>query len=93
MTITTDKNKTFDVNWAWAPVGDDDDMMIELAHDDRPLAEIAADFEGCERFHRTSEIEAPFETDYVGYTRIKRVIRNFRKGTVQITFEKSDEPR
>lgn len=88
MTLTTDRGKTFEVAWAWAPVGEDDDLMFALT-DARPLAEIAADFEGCKRFHRTSELEQPLEVDYDGYTRIRSIVRQ-KRDRVQLTLMKEE---
>lgn len=90
-TLTTDKGKTFDVNWAWAPVGDDDDMILELTREERSMAEIAEDFDGVEHFHKSNENAPPYEADYDGYTKIKSISRNFRKHTVQITLSKDDK--
>lgn len=89
MTITTSKQKTFDVNWAWAPVGEDGDMMFELTRDERPVSQIAADFEGCEHIHRESELEG--DKDFDGYTRVKSVVVNPRRGTVRLTLMKGGD--
>lgn len=84
MTLTTDKGKTFEVNWAWAPVGEDEDLAFELADDKRELSQIAADFEGCARIHRESENEMPESIDYDGYKRIRSIVR-YKRGRVQVT--------
>lgn len=57
MTIETSKQKTYEVNWCWAPVGDYDDLMLELKEDSRPLYEIAEEFEGLSYISRSSETE------------------------------------
>lgn len=88
MTLTTDKGKAFEVDWAWAPVGIEDDLMFELT-DARSLSEIAADFEGCKRFHRTSEAEQPHEIDYDGYTRIRSIVRG-KNDMVQLKLMKEE---
>lgn len=82
MTLTTDKGKTFDVDWAWAPVGYEEELMFEYA-DARDLGAIVADMDGVAHFHRESENEG--DADYDGYTRIRSISRDFRRGTVQIT--------
>lgn len=81
MTVTTSKGKTFDINWMWAPVGVNRDLMLEYK-DERLLSEIAADFEGCESFHRESELEG--DKDWIGYTGLRSIIRADRD-VVQLT--------
>lgn len=88
MTLTTDRGKTFKVNWAWAPVGTEESLMFELADVNAPLHEVVSDLEGCNRIHRSSEIEPPLEIDYDGYVSIKSVVCNFNKKTIQMTLVK-----
>lgn len=87
MTVKTSKDKTFDVNWMWGPVGDDDELMLELV-DDRLLSEIAADFEGVEKFERFSEAEG--DLVYEGYTELKSIFRSYTRtgSTVSISLVK-----
>lgn len=85
MTITTSDEKTFKVDWAFAPVGPYRDLMFQL-RDKRPLSEISSDFEGCEHFHRQSEDEG--DMDFDGYTVLKSIVRPFYESdptAVQIT--------
>ena len=81
MKVTTSKGKTFDVDWMWGPVGQNEDLMLEYA-DDRPLSRIAKDFEGCDSFHRESETEG--DMDWTGYTGLRSIVRSGR-GKVQLT--------
>lgn len=87
MTVTTSKGKTFDTDWMWGPVGADGQLMLEYA-DGRALSEIAADFEGVERFHRESETEG--DRDWDGYTRLRSVMRS-GGGKVQIALEREEQ--
>ena len=87
MKMTTSKGKTFEINWMWGPVGEDGDLMLEYA-DERPMADIAADFEGCESFRRESETEG--DREWTGYTRLRSMIRAGR-GKVQLTLCKTSE--
>lgn len=84
MTITTNRGKTFDVNWAWA---DDERLRIEYP-DTRSIVDIAEDFEGLNRIDRKSEEEG--DKVYTGYTRLTGLNRNTKKGTVLVTLERSD---
>lgn len=81
MTLTTSKGKTFDIEWMWGPVGQNEDLMLECA-DERPLSEIAADFEGCDSFYRESDTEG--DMDWTGYTGLRSIVRSGR-GKVQLT--------
>lgn len=81
MIITTDKGKTYNVAWAYAPAGEDGDLMLEYS-DARPMAQIAADWEGCERINRQSDEEG--DAQYKGYTRIRSIVRR-RGDAVQVT--------
>ena len=76
MTITTSDGKTIPIESCWAPVGPARELWIHL-RDARPLSEIAADFEGCEHFHRASEAEG--DMDYDGYTVLVSISRPFRE--------------
>ena len=87
MTVTTSRGKTFDVEWMWGPVSSTGQLMIQL-RDARALSKIAKDFEGCETFHRASELEG--DMDFDGYTRLAGISRTQGAAgeVVQITLEK-----
>lgn len=84
MTITTDKGKTFDVNFAWGPVrwGVDQRLIIEIAADARALSEICADFDGVQTFERKDENEG--DMTFTGYTDLVSASRDRSRGTVAI---------
>lgn len=84
MTITTDKGKTFDVNFAWGPVrlNGEQRLMIELAKDARALSEICADFEGVKTFERKDENEG--DMTFTGYTDLVSAARDMSRGTVTL---------
>ena len=84
MTLTTSKGKAFSAHWAWAPVNDEGDLMIEY-DDARKISEIAADWEGCARITRESAEEG--NAVYEGYTEI-RIVSRQKNGTVRITLKK-----
>lgn len=85
MTITTSRGKSFPADWAWAPAGPREGLMLQI-DDPRPLSEIAADFEGCESLHRASETEG--DMDFEGYTRLTAILRA-PGGAAQLTLERS----
>lgn len=85
MQIETSKNKTYAVNWCWAPVGENDDLMLELKSDTRPLYQIAEEFEGLSYISRTSETEG--DAWYEGYSSVRSISRR-PKGAVQMTLMK-----
>lgn len=86
MTLKTSKGKTFDIDWMWGPVGQNEDLMLEYT-DDRPMSKIAKDFEGCDSFHRESETEG--DKDWEGYTGLRSIVRSGR-GKVQLTLYKPE---
>ena len=90
MTVTTSRGKTFEIDWMWGPMMNTGEMMLQL-EDTRPMAEIAADFDGVRTFHRESELEG--DRDYEGYTRIVSIARvsGGQQGRVQITFDRPEE--
>ena len=87
MTINNFRGKTFEIQWAWAPVGFDGDMMVQL-RDERPLAQIAADFEGCDFFLRESPEEGDME--FEGFTRL-RCIQRTPDGSVRVLLMRRDD--
>ena len=86
MTITTDKRRTFDVNWAWGPVRSTGDLMIELSSDSRPLSQICADFEGVQTFERKDKHEG--DMTFFGYTELVSAMRDRSNGSVVLTLRK-----
>lgn len=87
MTLKTSNDKTFNISWAWAPVGLEEALGLELI-DDRPLSEIAKDFEGVKRFERFSESEG--DMIFEGYTELLSISRIYKrtKSVVQISLVK-----
>lgn len=86
MKITTNKGKTFDVNWAFGPTSASGSLMIELA-DNRLLSEIAADFEGNSKIEKTNETKPGVTEVYEGFTELTIIQRN-KNGSVLVKLEK-----
>lgn len=86
MTITTSMGKTFNVDWAWAPVGSDKRLMIQY-EDARRISEIAGDFDGLQSIIREDENEG--DATYTGYSALVSVIRYGDK--VQIALKRGDD--
>lgn len=72
MTIQTSEGKTFDIHFAYAPVFDGS-CVAEVTGDERPLAQIAADFEGL-AWIRKEDPSLNSET-YSGYSELAGVTR------------------
>ena len=85
MTIMTSRGKTFDVDWAWAPVGMEKKLMIQY-EDERPISEIANDFEGLQSIQRNDENEG--NVPYEGYIKLVSVV--LRDGKAQIALKRGD---
>lgn len=66
------------------------ELMMEY-DDDRPMAEIAADWECCQVFERTSKEEG--DKTYKGFTRIRRIVKDdvYKPGKVEIVFVKPND--
>ena len=72
MRVTTSKGKTLEIDWMYPQRNITEQLMIGL-HDNRPFAEIAEDFAGCDHFHRQSEEEGDMDCD--GYTELIIIAR------------------
>ena len=71
-TITTDKGKTYEVGYAWAPLMDGSCFIA--MQDARMLSEIAAEFEGLESIHYVDTDTG--EYDFTGYTVLTGISRD-----------------
>ena len=92
MQITTSKNKVFSVEFISTLLKDHGRVIIELA-DERPLAKIAADFDGLESIKAEKEVSkttAKVYEMYEGFSQLVSIQRNKSAGTVRITIEKGD---
>ena len=89
MQITTSKGKTFDVRFIGTLLRNGGRMMIELA-DDRPLWEIAEDFDGLSAVTKTDDMKPGVKEVYEGFTQLVGIQRNKGNGTVLLTLEKGD---
>lgn len=87
MTVKTSRGKTFEINWAWCRNLRGDQMMIELK-DDRPMAEIALDFDGVETFEIQNEKNPNVKEVYTGYTRMVIMSRDNADGVIRLTLAK-----
>lgn len=81
------KGKQITVNWIW--LLERKDQVILQYVDERPLAKIAARWEGAEVIERISEEEG--NKTYTGYTRIMRIMRkdDTARGCVEIVLGKN----
>lgn len=80
MTITTDRGKTVEINYAWGPVRTTGELMIEIKADTRKISEIAKDFEDVQTFERKDENEG--NMTFTGYTELRRITCEKETGTV-----------
>lgn len=88
MKIDTIGGKSFDIRVICADLRSKNRVLIEL-EDDRPLAQIAADFDGIEGFCKVEDgLEGVYET-YEGYNRLVSIHRNAEAGAVRLTLERS----
>lgn len=87
MNVTTNKGQTFDVLWCWGPLHDADEVMLAL-HDDRPIPEIALDFDGLTELTATDKDGKA--RPYIGYSELRGITRNRGSNKVTITLERSE---
>jgi len=89
MKIMTNDGREYDIRVICTSMRNKNTVLIEL-DDDRPLAQIAADFDGLESFIKCDEaIEGVFET-YEGFCNLISIQRNKTAGTVRIAIGKGD---
>ena len=81
-TITTDKGKTYPVEYAWAPLGDGS-CGICLSDDSRLLSVIAEEFEGVENIHLVDQNVG--ESDFSGYTVLQQIGRTGKMVQMKLT--------
>lgn len=86
MYVKLNDGREIAVNWMWL-IERTGELIMQI-NDERPLSQIAADWEGIEVMERISEAEG--DKIYRGYTRIKRLIRKDDHGAncVEIVFTK-----
>lgn len=89
MKITTSREKTFDIQFIGALLRNGNRLMIELK-DERPVCEIAADFDGLETITKTDALKPGVKEVFEGFTQLVGIQRNKGNGTVLLTLEKGD---
>lgn len=89
MKITTNKGNTYSAVYIGEMLRDGLRLLIDL-NDERPLSEIAAEFEGLETITQTHELKPGIVTTYTGFTNLLEVHKNKAAGTVRVTLEKGD---
>lgn len=87
MKIKTPAGKEFEIQIICNALRNPNRVMIVL-EDDRPLPEIAADFDGLETFTKTDAYKPGVNEVYEGYSSLVGVSRNTADGTVRLMLEK-----
>jgi hypothetical protein len=91
MEIKTSKGHTYEVRFIGAMLRNGKRMLMEMV-DDRPLAEIAADFDGLKTITKTDSTRPNVKEVYEGFTRLVGINRDTGSdGVVRLTFERDDE--
>lgn len=89
MKIETSKGKNFNIEFICSPLRDGSKAIIEM-EDARPLAEIAADFDGLESIKKTvsgRNDKVVYEM-YEGFSRLVGIQRDMASGSVRLTLAK-----
>lgn len=87
MKLKTSGGKVFDIRVICPDLRSKNKVLIEL-EDDRPLGDIARDFDGLESMLKYDEDIAGVHEVYEGFTRLVGIRRNESAGTVRLTLEK-----
>jgi hypothetical protein len=82
MTLKTSKKKTYKVDWVDVASLTSGQLFAQL-RDDRPLHEIAEEFDGLEWLERESETQG--NKKFEGYNRLIGLSRTAVNGAVQLT--------
>lgn len=88
-TIMTNRGTKHSINWILTTARNANKLVIDLK-DERPLAEIAADFDGLETFTKTDDNKPGVKEVYEGYSGLVSIQRNGEAGTVRLTLEKGE---
>lgn len=88
MKIETSKGKNFNIEFICSPLRDGSKAIIEM-EDARPLAEIAADFDGLESIKKEDQRRGKgvYEV-YEGFSWLIAIQRDSSSGSVRLTLEK-----
>lgn len=89
MKIKTSSGNIFDIRVICAGLRNKNTVLIEV-YDDRPLAQIAADFDGLESFIRYDEGAAGIHETYEGFSSLISMQRNAEAGTVRLMMERRE---
>lgn len=72
MTVTTSRNKTYDVIYVDGPTRLSGTLMLRMA-DPRPILEVGAEFDGLEHFARVDANQG--DKEWTGYTQLVSIRR------------------
>ena len=87
MKIKTPAGKEFEIKIICNDLRDPDKVMIVL-EDDRPLPEIAADFDGLETFTKTDEKKKGVNEVYEGYSKLVGATLHEADGTARLMLKR-----
>ena len=82
MTLTTSKGNTYTVDWIDVATLTSGNLLAQL-RDERPLFEIAEEFDGLEWLERKSDTQG--EKRFEGFNRLISISRNAVHNAVQLT--------
>jgi hypothetical protein len=85
MKLKTSKGKTYEVDWVDVASLTSGHLFAQL-RDERPLFEIAEEFDGLEWLERKSETQG--DKRFEGFNRLISISRNAVHNAVQLTFSK-----
>lgn len=90
MKLETSTGKVFDARVVCTSLRRKDQVLCEI-YDDRPISDIAADFDGIASFRKYDEAVKGVSETYEGFSSLVGIHRNAEAGTVRLTLEKRDD--
>lgn len=90
MQITTENGKTFEARYIGLMLRNGKKVLVEIV-DDRPLAEIAADFDGAQTIVKTDSSRGDVKTTYEGFVHLTSIARAVNSSTVRLSLESDKE--
>lgn len=89
MKIETSRGKVYDVRVICTSIRKRNQVLVEI-YDNRPMNDIAVDFDGLDSFRKYDEAMEGISENYEGFSRLVGMAKNAEEGTVRLTLERGD---
>ena len=89
MKLETSRGKVYDVRVVCTSIRRRNQVLVEI-YENRPMHEIAEDFDGLASFRKYDEAIEGVSENYEGFSRLVGIAKNEDEGTVRLTLERND---